>query len=268
MMTDRKFPVVFFASLWVLCGILSSAYGQSNILPSPFPLCPMNGQTPRIGRQVDGFYSYVNTDSYDRECMGFAVKGVNENPEVGKPSFHILLDGEVVQGKKSNSLTYTRESGYGLGASVAPSFVLTDRVQGFRPSLFFGADIRYQKMEVDYVFNNPSDFTQMGNLFSTAYSLKSEAVSGGLYAGGYFEFHFGHRSLSPFLMTRAATIRVNNDRSSYADETFTHSFFTQTAGFEFRLIDPGVSVLAMAQFVQEEDEEDVEAYSMMVGVSF
>jgi hypothetical protein len=163
--------------LWVLCGILSSAYRQSNVLPTPFPLCPMNGKTSRIGGQVDGFYSLVSADTNDLECTGIVVMGVKENPDPGKPSYHVLLDGAIVQSKDNpKTPTYVKESGYVLGASVAPSFVLTDRIQGFRPSLFFGADVRYQKLDIELVVDsttsiniNSSDFIQMGGSSSLHY---------------------------------------------------------------------------------------------------
>jgi hypothetical protein len=69
-------------------------------------------------------------------------------------------------------------------------------------------------------------------------------------------------------MAQAGRIRVNDEFRFAVGQTFTHSFFTQTAGFDFRLNDPGISFLVMAQFVHEEDEENVESYSMMVGISF
>lgn len=267
--------LVYILSAWVP---ILPVHADSNFLPSPFPLCPIDGKSSGFKSQIDAFYSIVDSDSTELDCSGLSAMCVKENPEAGRPSYHFTLHGAIVQGEQSikdgNDNPWHRDmEGHSLGASITPSFVLIDRYRGFRPSVFFGSNIQYQKLEINLSENyssifNSTDFTQMGNPFAGLYFLTKEMAQIGLYTGVYLDFRFSSASVAPFFMTQATKGRTEWTYYDGSEEKNTYFFTTQTAGFEFRLMEPGISILVMTQFVQEKDEEDAEVYSVMTGVAF
>lgn len=278
MTNKRKFLIAVLVSILSAWVPFSTVHAYSNFLPSPFPLCPMDGKTSGFKSQIDALYSIVDAGSTELNYSGLSAMCVKENPEAGKPSYHFTLHGAIVQGEQSikdgnDNQGHRDMDGYSIGASITPSFVLSDRFHGFRPSVFFGSNVQYQKLEIDLSENNSTnfnstDFTQIGNPFSGLYFLTKEMVQVGLCLGIYLDFRFSSTSVSPFLMAQAVKGRAEFKDHFYPDDKISYTFTTQTVGFEFRLMEPGISILAMTQFVQEEDEEDAEVYSVMAGVAF
>jgi hypothetical protein len=238
----------------------------------------MDGKTSGFKGQIDAFYSMVNADSTELDSSGLSAMCVKENPETGKPSYHFTLHGAIVQGEQSikdgsDNPWHRDMEGHSLGASITPSFVLSDRYRGFRPSVFLGSNVQYQKLEInlsenDFSYFNSTDFTRLGNPYAGLYFLTKEMAQIGLYTGVYLDFRFGSASVAPFFMTQATKGRTEWTYYDGSEEKNSYFFTTQTVGFEFRLMEPGISILTMAQFVQEKDEEDAEVYSVMAGVAF
>jgi hypothetical protein len=69
-------------------------------------------------------------------------------------------------------------------------------------------------------------------------------------------------------MTQATKGRTEWKYHDGSEEKISYILTTQAVGLEFRLMEQGISILAMTQFVQEEDEEDAEVYSVMAGLAF
>lgn len=135
------------------------AYGSSNFLPSPFPLCPVDENFSGFQSQIDAGYSAVTTDSVDLGCSCLVVRGVIANNEVGSPSFHFTLNGAMVHGEqqlKSNYNFYgggniaseNDVDGYLVGASFTPSLIISDYFSMFKPSFFLGTNIQLQAMDM------------------------------------------------------------------------------------------------------------------------
>lgn len=280
MKNERKLLIAVILFFLSSLAPFPPAHADSNFLPSPFPLCPMDGKTSGFKGQIDAFYSFVDAGSTNLDCSGLTALCVKENPEAGKPSYHFTFHGAIVQGKQAkefvlnnNQVNKDDVEGYSLGASITPSFVLSDRYHGFQPSVFFGSNVQYQKLEIgDYEdFNqyNSTDWTHpVYNPYLISYTVNKEMVQIGLYTGVYLEFRFGSASVAPFFMTQATKGRTEWIYHDGSEEKISYHFTTQTVGLEFRLIEPGISIIAMTQFVQEKDEEDAEVYSVMAGVAF
>jgi hypothetical protein len=236
----------------------------------------MNGTTVGLKGKVDALYSKVKADTTDLDYSGLSAMCVKENPEVGKPSFHYGLFGEIAKGDQADQISSEDVEGYSLGASVTPSFVLSDRLSGFRPSIFFGSSVQYQKLDIEK-FKYSEEYLQylflarwQGYTIAPIYQepKKKEMVQVGFYTGIYLDFRFGPASVSPFLMTQAVKGRAEWTCAYNNEDNYAYTYAVHTAGLELRLIHPGISILTMAQIVREEDEEDAESYSVMVGVSF
>lgn len=280
MTNKRKFQIAVLASVLSIWFHFSTVHAYSNYISSPFPLCPMDGKTSGFKGQIDAFYSFVDAGSTNLDCSGLTALGVKENPEAGKPSYHFTFHGAIVQGEQAkefalnnNQVNKDDVDGYSLGASITPSFVLSDRYHGCRPSVFLGSNVQYQKLEIgdyeDLNQYNPADWTHpVYNPFLISYPVNKEMAQIGLYTGVYLEFRFGSASVAPFFMTQATKGRAEWTYHDGSEEKISYHFTTQTVGLEFRLMEPGISILAMTQFVQEEDEEDAEVYSVMAGVAF
>jgi hypothetical protein len=182
---EKKLLIAVLAAFLSFWAPFSLAHADSNFLPSPFPLCPTDGKTSGMKWKIAGLYSKMKFDSLntpgfstslDLDVSGLSVLCVKENPEVGKPSFHFGLFGGIVKYKRPYQISalyngispMTIEEagmldlphqegndikidmdGYTLGTSISPSFVLSDRIPGFRPLVFFGSNVQYQKMDLD-----------------------------------------------------------------------------------------------------------------------
>lgn len=270
---DKKILMAILAVLLPPLFSYSAAHGHSNFLPSPFPMCPMDGTTYGLKGKIDGLYSTVKADATDLDYSGFSALCVKENPEVGKPSFHYGIFGEIANGKLSDQISKEDVEGYSIGLSMTPSFVLSDRFPGLRPSVFFGSNVQYQKLDIDkFQYTDEYLFLlrwqEYTNVPTYQEPKKIEMVQVGFYTGIYLDFRFGPASFSPFLMTQAVKGRAEWTYANDNEDNYAYSYAVHSAGLELRLIHSGISILTMAQKIQEKDEEDAEAYSVMVGVSF
>ncbi|MFA6012229.1 MAG: hypothetical protein WC799_19715 [Desulfobacteraceae bacterium] len=266
---DKKILMTVLAVFLTPLFSYSAAHGHSNFLPSPFPMCTMDGATSGLKVKIDAMYSTVTADTTDIDYSGFSAMCVKENPEVGKPSFHYGLFGEIAIGDQADQISKENVEGYSVGVSMTPSFVLSDRVPGFRPSVFFGSSVQYQKLDIEK-FQYSDEYSQF--LFRTRWQgyanvsiyqepKKKEMVQVGFYTGIYLDFRFGQASVSPFLMTQAVKGRAEWTYAYNNEDNYAYSYAVHTAGLELRLIHPGISILTMAQIMREKDEEDAEAYS-------
>jgi hypothetical protein len=260
----------------VIVTVLSvpAAWGETDFLPSPFPLCPMDGDTSRMTVKIDALYSNVKADVSHFDSTGISAICVKENPDVGKPSYHMGLFGEIVNGELTDEAYRKDVKGYAFGASLTPSFLLTDRFQGFRPSVFIGSNIVYQSLDVDES-NYTDDYIQLMRLAhmlgyiydSIPVSREKEVYQVGFYTGLYLKFTLGPASISPFIMTQMVRGRAEWKYTG-GDDTYPTSLAVHTAGLEFHLDHPGITVVTMARIVREKSEEDAKAYSVTAGVTF
>lgn len=296
MTNKKKYLISFFILFLLSCVSLSSAWGDSNFLPSPYPLCSMAGKTSGVNLTINALYSNVNTDNSYIDFSGLSAFSVKENPEIGKPSFHFGLFGETMNGEKSHEAGQEDVTGYTLGMMFTPSFVLTQRYDGFRPSVFIGSSILYQKLNVDK-FQYSDDYFEMLRIARIMDVLDTvplyaeprdkEVIQAGLHAGFHLRFKLDSASFSPFLMAQVAKGQarwtyLENTEINSTDftspslsqarigntEKISTSLAVYTAGFEFHLYHPGISLIAMAQAVREKNEEDAEVYTMMTGIIF
>jgi len=276
---DKKILMAILAVFLTPLFSYSAAHGQTNYLPSPFPMCPMDGKTTGIKGTIDALYSTVKADRSDLDYSGFSAMCVKENPQAGKPSFHYGLFGEIANGKLADQISKEDVKGYSVGVSMTPSFVLSDRSPDFRPSVFFGSSVQYQKMDFknfeysdEYIQSlrivNMLGYPHYYEMNNYQEPKKKDMIQVGFYAGIYLDFRFGPASVSPFLMTQAVKGRAEWTYAYNNEDNYAYSYAVHTAGLELRLIHPGISILSMAQIIREKDEEDAEAYSVMVGVSF
>jgi hypothetical protein len=234
----------------------------------------MRGETSRMTSAIDARYSNVKTDLSHLDSAGLSAICVKENPVVGKPSFHMGLFGEIDHGHMADGGYDKDVKGYTLGASLTPSFLLTDRFQGFRPSVFIGSNIVYQPLDVDesHYTDDYIQLMRLAHMLGYIYDIippprEKEVIQVGFYTGIHLNFTVGPASVSPFLM--AGMVRGKAEWKYVGrDDHYSTSLSVYTAGLEFYLDHPGGRVVTLARIVKEKSGEDANAYSVTAGMTF